>query len=85
VQWWVVLLCQFFDLNVWKPQRPCLVSLSNLRLKFVKRLWKSSCDEELWTGRVAAAGSGVDGGLETWMRRVENVWIRCGGRGVTSG
>jgi hypothetical protein len=48
-------------------------------------LWKSSCDEELWTGRIAAAGSGMDGGLETWMRRVENVWIRCGGRGVTSG
>jgi hypothetical protein len=30
-------------------------------------LWKSSCDE-LWTGCVVAAGSGVDGGLETWMQ-----------------
>jgi hypothetical protein len=48
-------------------------------------LWKSSCDE-LWTcGCVAAAGSGVYGGLETWMQRVKNVWIRHGGRGVTSG
>ena len=48
-------------------------------------LWKSSCDE-LWTcGCVAVAGSGVFGGLETWMRRVANVWFHCGGRDVTSG
>ena len=48
-------------------------------------LWKRSCDE-LWTcGCVAVAGSGVFGGLETWMRRVANVWFRCGGRDVTSG
>jgi hypothetical protein len=48
-------------------------------------LWKSSCDE-LWTCEcIAAAGSGVYGGLETWTQRDENVWIHCVGRGVTSG
>jgi hypothetical protein len=48
-------------------------------------LWKSG-GEELWTcGCIAAAGSGLYGGLETWMQQVGDVWICCGGRGVASG